>query len=157
MARIVVSSTPPGGLDSLVDSRFARCAFFTVVDVDDGKIGDVKVVANTVATVPHGAGIQAVQLVSTLGASIVITGNVGPNAFTALQQIGIKVFSCSSGITVKDAIQRYVAGELPLITGPTRPGHMGMGPGMGRGAGMGRGMGRGGGRWRDTGSGGSYY
>lgn len=151
MVRIVISSTPPGGLDSLVDSRFARCAFFTVVDVDDGKIGDVKVVANTVATVPHGAGIQAVQLVSTLGASIVITGNVGPNAFMALQQIGIQAFSCPPRITVRDAVQKYLAGELPPITGPTGRGHMGMGPGMGRGRGASMGRGMGGRRWRDTG------
>jgi len=152
MVRIVVSSAPPGGLDAAVDFRFARCAFFTVIDVDNGKIREVKAVANTVATAPHGAGIQAVQLVSTLGANVVITGNVGPNAFMALQQIGIQVFSCPPGITVRDAVQKYLAGELPPITGPTGPGHMGMGPGMGRGrgAGMGRGMGRG--RWRDTGS-----
>jgi len=138
LERIVVSSSPPGGLDSLVDYRFARCSHFTVVDVENGKIINVSVVPNQSAMTPHGAGIQAAQVVASLGAQVVITGNVGPNAFSSLQSLGIKIYVGAGGISVKDAIMRYLSGSLSPASGPGSPGR-GMGRRMGRGMGTGRG------------------
>jgi len=136
LERIVISSSPPGGLDSLVDQRFARCSYFTLVDVEDGEIVNVSVVPNQSTTVPHGAGIQAAQFVASLGAQVVITGNIGPNAFSSLQSLGIRVYAGVGGISVRDAVMKYLSGSLSPSTGPGRPGRgMGMGRGMGRGRG----------------------
>jgi len=138
LERIVVSSSPPGGLDSLVDYRFARCSHFTVVDVENGKIINVSVVPNQSAMTPYGAGIQAAQIVASLGAQLVITGSIGPNAFSSLQSLGIRIYAGVGGISVRDAIMKYLSGSLSPSTAPASRGRgMGMGRGMGRGRGRG--------------------
>ncbi len=132
LERIVVSSTPPGGLDSLIDYRFARCSYFTVVDVENGEITNVSVVPNQSATTPYGAGIQAAQVVASLGAQLVITGSIGPNAFSSLQSLGIRIYAGVGGISVRDAIMKYLSGSLSPSTGPAFSGR-GMGRGRRRG------------------------
>ncbi|MFX0096487.1 MAG: NifB/NifX family molybdenum-iron cluster-binding protein [Candidatus Hodarchaeota archaeon] len=145
MDKIVVSSQGPGGLDALVDPRFARCPVFTVIDVSDGVIKLADVVQNTSADRPRGAGIQAAQIVANLGAKAVIAGNLGPNALGSLKQLGIKVLAAPLGMTIRDVIQKYLEGALTEITTPTT---LGMGGGQGMGRGLGRGSGRGRGRQR---------
>jgi len=139
--KIAISSNPPGGLEVLVDPRFGRCACFTVYDSGSG---NVQVISNTAAESFSGAGIQAAQLVANSGVTTVLTGNIGPNAFTALQQLGIAVYPGVFGATVKAAIDQYLAGTLTTTSGPTAGAKSGMGGG-GRGGGRGAGRGRGGG------------
>ncbi len=112
MPKIAVPSVPPGGLDAQVDPRFGRCALYTIVDVRDGVISGVEVVENTAAQAFSGAGIQAAQLVASRGVEVVICGSMGPNAYGALQQLGVKVILGVSTGTVRDAVQRYISGEL---------------------------------------------
>ena len=66
---------------------------------------------------------------------MLITGNVGPNAFQALSAAGIKIVTGASG-TVRDVIERYKRGELEETGAPTVGGHFGMGAGRGRGQGQ---------------------
>lgn len=133
-------------LDAQVDPRFGRCAYFIFYDTDTD---DFEVVQNTNVMAPSGAGIQSAQLVINKGAQVVITGNVGPNAFGIFNSAGITVITGVAGISVKEAIERFKSGQLNNPTsGPTVPGHFGMPGGAGfpgGGFGMGRGMGRRGG------------
>jgi len=141
--KIAVPSTPPGGLKALVDPRVGRCQVFTIVEVENGKIKDVKVVQNTAAYAFGGAGIQAVQLLINHGVNVIIGGNIGPNAYMAMQQAGIQFIGGVMNITVEEAVKLYLEGKLK----PTGMPPWGPGPGIGFGRGMGRGMGRGYGRW----------
>jgi len=101
-------------------------------------------IANPAAMAGGGAGIQAAQLVAEQGAQVVLTGNMGPNAYRALSAAGVTVYAGVAG-TVRSAVEHYRSGSLQAATAPTGPAHAGMGWGMGRG--RGRGMGRGRGRW----------
>ena len=143
--KIVVSSQPPGGLESLVDPRFGRCAFFTVVSVIGNEMKQEQIVPNGGMQAMGGAGIQAAQTVANLGGTVVITGNLGPNASASLNQLGISV-AISGVVTVKDAVKAYLEGKLQTVSSSTVGAHAGMGMGMGRGMGGGRGGGMGGGR-----------
>jgi predicted Fe-Mo cluster-binding NifX family protein len=134
--KVAVSSTGRN-LDSVVDPRFGRCPFFVVVDTDTMAF---EALPNTSIGAAHGAGIQAAQLVVSRGVKAVLTGNVGPNAFTALSTAGVQVVTGARG-TVRDAVERFKRGELGSSSGPTVGGHFGLG---------GRGMGRGRGRRRQT-------
>jgi len=125
----VCVSASSGSLDAEVDSRFGRCPYFVVVD---SETMEFKVVANDSSSAAHGAGIQAAQTVVNLGVKVVITGNVGPNAFNVLSATGIKIVIGASG-SVKEAVEKYKKGELQEVGNPTVGGHFGMGKGRGRG------------------------
>jgi predicted Fe-Mo cluster-binding NifX family protein len=93
-----------------------------------------KTVPNTAVGAMSGAGIQAAQTIAKNGVEIVITGNVGPNAFQALTSAGIKIIIGAQG-TVKDVVEKYKRGELKETSAPTVVGHFGRGGGMGMGRG----------------------
>ena len=126
--KICVSATS-GSLDAEVDSRFGRCPYFVIVDSETMKFDAV---ANDSSSAAHGAGIQAAQTVVNLGVKVVITGNVGPNAFNVLSATGIKIVTGASG-SVREAVEKYENGELEEVGNPTVGGHFGMGRGQGRG------------------------
>lgn len=143
--KVAVCSTG-NTLDSPMDPRIGRCAYFVIVDTETF---DAQAIENPGAMSPQGAGIQAAQVICSLGVSAVITGNLGPNAHQTLSAAGIKVYACASE-TVRYAVNLFNAGALKEISTPTVSTHFGLntspgnsfGPGIGRG--MGRGMGRGG-------------
>jgi predicted Fe-Mo cluster-binding NifX family protein len=125
--RICVSASS-SGLDAAVDSRFGRCPYFIIVD---SETMEFDAIANDSTNAAHGAGIQAAQAVANMGVEVVITGNVGPNAFNGLSATGIKIVTGASGI-VKEAIEKYKSGQLKEVGSPTVGGHFGMGKGLGR-------------------------
>ena len=118
-----------GSLDAQMDPRFGRCPYFVIVD---SLTMEFEAVANIASGSMSGAGIQAAQTVASRGVNVLITGNVGPNAFQALSAAGIKVVTGAFG-TVREAIERYKRGELRETGAPTVGGHFGMGMGRGRG------------------------
>lgn len=126
--KICVSATS-GNLDAQVDSRFGRCPYFVIVDSETMEFNSI---VNDSSGAAHGAGIQAAQTVVNIGAKVVITGNVGPNAFNVLSATGIKIVTGASG-SVKDAVEKYKNGQLKEVGNPTVGGHFGMGRGQGRG------------------------
>ena len=118
-----------GSLDAEVDSRFGRCAYFVIVD---SETMEFNAVSNESSSAAHGAGIQAAQTVANMGVEVVLTGNVGPNAFSVLSAAGIKIVTGASG-SVREAVEKYKKGQLKEVGNPTVDGHFGMGRGRGRG------------------------
>jgi predicted Fe-Mo cluster-binding NifX family protein len=146
--KIAVSSSG-NDLDSQVDPRFGRCAYFVIVETDDMGF---EAFENGSIAMGGGAGIQAAQFVASKGAKAVITGNVGPNAVQTLSAAGVETFVGQSG-TVREAIDRYTKGKINSTSTPNVADHYG----MGSGAGMGRGMSMGGGRGMGRGMGSSTW
>lgn len=147
MVIIGVPSFGAGGLASQLNPRFGRCDSFTFVTLEDGQIKEVKSVQNAAAGAMGGAGIQATQLIGNNGATEVIAGFLGPNAANSLNALGIKIYQApNQQLTVKDAIELYLKGELEQLASANVASHYGMrGGGGGGGMGGGRGMGGGGG------------
>ena len=119
--KICVSATDKN-LNAMVDQRFGRSKYFIIVDPDSMNFESV---SNKSFMASGGAGIQAAQLVINKGVKIVITGNVGPNAFQTLSAAGIMVFTGLDG-TVKEAIEKHKKGELKVIKNPNVNSHFGM-------------------------------
>jgi len=94
-----------------------------------------EVIPNMAAGQTGGAGIQAAQTIASKGVKVVITGNVGPNAFQALSAAGIEVMTGASG-TVKEAIEKFKNGQLSKAGSPTVGEHNGMGGRQGGGRGI---------------------
>lgn len=109
-------------LESQVDPRFGRCAYFILIDPDSMEFETME---NSNAQAMGGAGIQSGQLISSKGVKAVLTGNVGPNAFQTLQASGIDIITGVSG-SVEEAVRKYKAGEFKSIEDPTVASHHGM-------------------------------
>ncbi|MCW3141659.1 MAG: DUF5320 family protein [Methanophagales archaeon] len=148
--KICVTATA-GDLNAQVDPRFGRCQYFVFVDSDTMTF---EAMPNEAIAAPGGAGIQAAQTVVNKGVDVLISGNIGPNAFQVLSTAGVKIATGAYG-TVKEAVEMYKNGRLSETGVSTVAAHAGMGAGAGTGAGFGMGMGggRGGGRGRGRGMG----
>ena len=120
--KICVSSTGEN-LDADVDPRFGRCRYFLIVDSDTLNFNSISNESNIAS---GGAGIQAAQTVAKTGANVVITGNIGPNAFQTLQAAGIKVITGANGF-IKDIVKRFNNGEFKETNIPSVKSHYGMG------------------------------
>ena len=109
-------------LDDAIDPRFGRCQHFIIVDTENMQC---EVIQNPAISAGGGAGTQAAQLVANKGAEVVLTGNVGPNAFNTLQAAGIKTIVGLSGITVRQAVEGFKSGQHQHISGPSVKAHYG--------------------------------
>ena len=109
-------------LDAEMDQRFGRCQYFVLVD---SETMEFQAHENKAAMERGGAGPQAAKAILDMGAEVLITGNLGPNAYMALHASGIKGFIGASG-TVKDALEQYKKGELELAEAPNVDSHSGM-------------------------------
>ena len=106
---IIVVTSQGTSLESQVDPRFGRTKHFVLVDTDTSEFSAHDNTQNLNAA--QGAGIQAAQSVARLGAEAVLTGHVGPKAFTTLQAANIAIYTGVFG-TVKEAIEQFNSGKL---------------------------------------------
>ncbi|MBT7172015.1 MAG: NifB/NifX family molybdenum-iron cluster-binding protein, partial [Phycisphaerales bacterium] len=106
MSKIAVTSKG-ANIDSPVDTRFGRADYFLIVDLTSGEFSAVENEKNRNAA--QGAGIQAGKAVVGLGVPAVITGHVGPKAFTTLQAGGISIYTGAQG-TVAETIELFKTG-----------------------------------------------
>jgi predicted Fe-Mo cluster-binding NifX family protein len=128
--KVAVSATGKD-LNCQIDPRFGRCQYFIFVDPETMEF---EASENEGLMAMGGAGVQAAQLIVQRGATVLITGNLGPNAASALSASGIKVYLVPGG-TVKEVIEGYKTGSLREASGATVPPHFGMGGGRGMGRG----------------------
>lgn len=117
--KIVVTSSGTDMSDE-VDPRFGRAKYLLVVDTATGESKACDNAQNLAAA--QGAGIQAARNVAELGVEAVVTGNVGPKAFTTLQASGVKIYVGASG-SVADAVEQFKAGQLECANQANVEGH----------------------------------
>ncbi len=117
--KIMITATGPD-LDSPVDPRFGRGAYFVLVDTETR---DHLAVSNADGQdAGQGAGVQAAQKVAAAEAEALLTGHCGPKAHQVLSAAGIKVYNNISG-TVNDAVESFLSGQLTAANGPDVEGH----------------------------------
>jgi predicted Fe-Mo cluster-binding NifX family protein len=109
-------------LDSLVAHRFGRCRYFVVVDSETLESEAVK---NPNVNANGGSGTQSAQMMADKGVQVVLTSNIGPNAFQTLSFTGVKVMTGAGG-TVREAVQQFNSGHLKVAKGATVPGLFGV-------------------------------
>jgi predicted DNA-binding protein (UPF0251 family)/predicted Fe-Mo cluster-binding NifX family protein len=115
MKKIAVSSYGPT-LDDKVDPRFGRAGGFVVVDVNTKETQYIDNGGSQVMS--HGAGIQAAEIVAKAGADVLLSGYVGPKAFQALSAAGIAIGQNCENLTVREAVDRFLDGEIPVADAP---------------------------------------
>ena len=117
--RIVVTAQGPE-LSSATDPRFGRAKYLILMDTETG---EHQVIDNDVnLNAAQGAGIQTGKRVVELKAQAVITGQVGPKAFSTLAAGGVQVYTGAGG-TVQETIQRFESGQLERAETASVEGH----------------------------------
>jgi predicted Fe-Mo cluster-binding NifX family protein len=116
----IILTTTSTSIDSNLDSRFGRGAYFLVVDPDTL---EWQAHPNPGVGAPGGAGTLAAQFVANQHAEAVISGDFGPNAYGALQAAGVAMYLFGASTTVREAIERFKAGQLERVGAPTGQGH----------------------------------
>ncbi len=103
--RIAFATEENNGLDSVVSSRFGRARYFVILDYEGGEVRNYRVEVNPGSEARSGAGIKAVQKLINERVNVAVAGSFGPNAMTALEEMGIKHVEMS-GMTVREALDR---------------------------------------------------
>ena len=117
--KIVITSSGDS-LESPVDPRFGRAAYFIQYDLETGDLAAHDNVQNFNAA--QGAGIQAAQTVAQLGAEWLLTGHCGPKAFQVLNAAGIQIAVGVEG-TVAEAIENFKQGKYQSTDSADVDGH----------------------------------
>ena len=114
MITIGIPSTEPGGLEAGFGQHFGHCDLYTLVDVEDGAIKEVR----TLPSVPHQQGgcMAPVQYLADHGVKILLAGGMGMRPLMAFNQLNIEVFFAGNAATVGDAVQAYLANQLQVFT-----------------------------------------
>jgi predicted Fe-Mo cluster-binding NifX family protein len=110
--RIAVPSEAPGGLTARRSGHFGRAVCFTVVDVIDGRVGDVEVLRNA----PHveGGCMAPVLTLAENNVDAVVVDGIGGRPLMGFGQVGIAVHA-GLGDDVQTAIDAYIQGRLPVV------------------------------------------
>jgi len=118
--RIAMTSTGKT-LEDPIDPRFGRCPFFLIIESD----GSVRAVPNCARAARGGAGIQAAQQIVNENVKVVITGEIGPNAFEVLSAAKIDIMLAPPGIGSK-TLEEYRLNKLTGAKTETHSGYHGM-------------------------------
>ena len=115
--KVAVSSEGPG-LESQVDPMFGRAGGFVIVDMQTMRTDYVDNGASQAAA--QGAGIQTAERLAGLGVQAVMSGYIGPKAFSALRAAGLDVYQDMDNRSVGDAVRCLADGSVSPAAAPNK-------------------------------------
>ena len=95
--------------DNQVDGHFGHCDYFTVFSVDANN----KIISEQRVDPPAGCGCKSniVSILSEMGVTIMLAGNMGSGAVAVLNSHGIKVYRGCSG-DLREVAQSWLDGKV---------------------------------------------
>ena len=112
--RIAIPSEGQGGLDGRRAGHFGHCDVFTLVDVEEGKIKDVSVLANKEHV--QGGCMVPVQLLADNKVQRLVVGGIGMRPLMGFKQVGIDVYHDAERSEIRPVVEDMISGKLPIIT-----------------------------------------
>jgi len=106
--KIAIPSEDDSGLDSEVARHFGRAEYYTIIDLEDGKIKDVRVVKTPFRE--HNPGDIPVFLKEE-GVEAVLAYGMGWRAQELFNSLGIKVVTGANG-RIRDIVEAFARGSL---------------------------------------------
>ena len=88
-------------LDSLIDPRFGRCAYFVIYDTEDHSTEFIK---NPNVDVAEGAGPASVGIVANKGVSRIVSGEFGFKIKGMLNDLSIQMVMMKEEKTIREII-----------------------------------------------------
>ncbi len=107
---LAVPSVGEGGLEGERSGHFGRCDKFTLVEISDGKVSDVRVIDNP----PHvdGGCLQPVQLLASHGVNALVVAGMGARPLAGFNEVGIDVYFDNVTPGIGDVVDLLLAGEV---------------------------------------------
>ncbi len=136
---VAFPSDAPGGLEAALSAHFGHCDVFTLVEVDDGKVGAVSLLPN--APHEHGGCLSPVTALAERGVQALVAGGMGARPLAGFQDAGIKVLHCGEAGTVAEAAELVAQGAAEEFAPAHTCGGGGGCGGHGHGHGHGHGCG----------------
>lgn len=111
---VALPTVAPGGMDASLDAHFGHCDLYTVVEIENGKVKDVRTLPN----VPHQQGgcMAPVNHLAQNDVKVLIAGGMGMRPLMGFNQVGIDVYHGNGSATVSAAIQAFIEGSLPRFS-----------------------------------------
>ena len=102
--KIAITSTG-NSLESILDQRFGRCAFFVIYDTESRSM---EYIPNPYKEVEEGAGTSSVHLVASRNVSKIIAGEFGIKIKSLLDSLKIQmIIPGEADIQIKTIIARF--------------------------------------------------
>jgi predicted Fe-Mo cluster-binding NifX family protein len=111
--RLAVPSDGEGGIDGVRAGHFGHCDVFTCFDIEDGKIGNITIVANKEHV--QGGCMVPVQLLAQKGVNAIVVGGIGMRPLMGFKQMGIDVFHDGERREIRPVVEDFAAGKLMQI------------------------------------------
>lgn len=111
--RIAVPSEGTGGLDGMRAGHFGHCDVFTLVDVENGEIKEVSILANKEHV--QGGCMVPVNLLAEAKVQQLIVGGIGMRPLQGFNQVGIDVFYDGERRDIRPVVEDMIAAKLPII------------------------------------------
>ncbi|NOQ21165.1 MAG: dinitrogenase iron-molybdenum cofactor biosynthesis protein [Candidatus Aegiribacteria sp.] len=119
--KVIVSSTGKS-VDDAISTVFGRTEFYLLVDTKDFSSESFD---NPALNQSSGAGIQAAQFVLKKNPGSVISSSIGPNAYEVLSAGSVPCYTATGG-TVRETVEAFNRGELPMMGTANADSHSGM-------------------------------
>jgi predicted Fe-Mo cluster-binding NifX family protein len=113
--RIAVPSDEPGGLDAARSGRFRSSPCFTIVDIIDDVVVNVRVARNDKHHGDH--GLTPILLLGENLVDVVIVAGIGGKPLLHCLQAGMRVFNGEDRPDVRSVIEAFIDAELVPVGG----------------------------------------
>jgi predicted Fe-Mo cluster-binding NifX family protein len=113
LVRIAVPSEGQGGLDGQRAGHFGHCDVFTLVDVEDGEIKEVSILANKEHV--QGGCMVPVQLLAENKVQRLVVGGIGMRPLMGFKQVGIDVYYDGERRDIRPVVEDMLTESLMLI------------------------------------------
>ena len=104
--RIAIATNEKNGLGDVVSNVFGRAKTFTIIDVEDENITDVRILENSAVSYHHGAGPIAVKMLLDEGVEVVLANELGIGASELLKQHNVTIIPVKPGTKVEEAAKK---------------------------------------------------
>lgn len=102
------------GMESDICAHFGSCEYFTIVDIQDKAIENIKAISNMSPDSEHNCAAPSIILKSHNVDTVLVLG-IGGRPLMSLAEKKIKVFAGATG-KVSDAVQDYNNGLLQELS-----------------------------------------
>jgi predicted Fe-Mo cluster-binding NifX family protein len=106
--RIAIPTNEKKGMEDFVSEVFGRAKTFTIIDINNNKVTDVKILENSAASYHHGAGPIAVKMLIDKNVNMVLSKELGVGAAEMLKEHNIMHTHVKPNKKVEETLRKVV-------------------------------------------------